>query len=255
MRTAVVALLASLSATLGSCESDPASPATPCNESAECGGGQVCVHAGTGEVLGSLALKADCTCDYNPVCEAAMKCSSGKCSCDPECNHGEACGADGHCDTWCPTGVDADCAGSPDDGKYCASEPAPPTSLDAGTGGADVTGAGAQPDPVQPTFAGTCAPSPSSAAPGVGGSGGDPGACGDPGAKTKASCKEDGECGPVLTCMKPCPSCEKTCNLPCGTGDEGDALCASYGAGICPEKTCTMCFPVCSKPPTRCTPL
>jgi hypothetical protein len=78
--------------------------------------------------------------------------------------------------------------------------------------------------------------------------------CDNPGAKFKASCTTDAECGPVLTCMKPCPSCDESCNLPCGTGDEGDALCASYGAGTCPAKTCTECYPVCDQAPTSCGP-
>ncbi len=61
-----------------------------------------------------------CACDTNRFCEAAAQCSSATCGCDDDCGGGEdACGQDGHCDTWCPTSVDPDCIGDPDDGKYC----------------------------------------------------------------------------------------------------------------------------------------
>lgn len=61
------------------------------------------------------------------VCDAQFRCSNKRCFCDPDCYDDAAdpivampaCGEDGHCDTWCPTGEDADCAGNADDGKYC----------------------------------------------------------------------------------------------------------------------------------------
>ncbi|NUN14159.1 MAG: hypothetical protein HUU55_11045 [Myxococcales bacterium] len=68
-----------------------------------------------------------CSCDYwGFVCEASEKCTSTPCDCDADCADVctdatliAPCGADDHCDTWCPTGVDPDCAGDPEDGKYC----------------------------------------------------------------------------------------------------------------------------------------
>jgi hypothetical protein len=61
------------------------------------------------------------------VCDAQFRCSLKRCFCDPDCYNDAvdpmeampACAEDGHCDTWCPTGEDADCAGNADDGKYC----------------------------------------------------------------------------------------------------------------------------------------
>ena len=82
----------------------------------------------------------------------------------------------------------------------------------------------------------------------------DPGgadSCGHPGYTFKSYCSSSADCGPVLTCMKPCPSCDKTCNLPCGGGG-GDALCAGYGAGTCRPAQCSSCFAVCSSAPTSC---
>ena len=72
-----------------------------------------------------------CDCDYwGFVCEAAAKCSTHPCPCDPDCagsvGHDEilvgeiaACNADEHCDSWCPTGADPDCEGHEWDGKQC----------------------------------------------------------------------------------------------------------------------------------------
>lgn len=65
----------------------------------------------------------DCDCDYNQnVCEAAVKCSTTICDCDIDCAEGAflPCSADNHCDSWCPTDADPDCANDPDkNGKYC----------------------------------------------------------------------------------------------------------------------------------------
>ena len=73
----------------------------------------------------SAQQNPSCDCDYwGFVCEAASQCSSTACDCDPDCAHPtetiEPCGADLHCDTWCPTGTDWDCANLSEDGKYCA---------------------------------------------------------------------------------------------------------------------------------------
>lgn len=313
---------------LAACEADtPNQSVTTCSSNAECGGGKVCVENGTGAIL-TAALSDACDCDWTPsICEPGDRCSGDKCACDLDCAHQDPCVEDAHCDTWCPTGTDPDCAGNPDDGKYC--DDARGTGgggtggggIDAGSTGGGGTGGGAptadtssgEPDeggaqPAAPK--GTCIFPPGSSQSGGGVEVGDPctadeyegdlhvcngtqeleckegndsayewvldkdcadtdrkcsagscvaaasgGSCDNPGAKTKAYCDGDDDCGPVLTCMKPCPSCSKSCNLPCGSGDEGDALCASYGAGTCPSKSCTMCFPVCNKPPTRCEPL
>ncbi len=78
--------------------------------------------------------------------------------------------------------------------------------------------------------------------------------CLEPGLRFKASCHADSDCGPVLTCMKPCPSCESTCNLPCGGEERGDAWCESFGAGECGAKSCSECYPVCRSAPTQCGP-
>jgi hypothetical protein len=61
------------------------------------------------------------------VCDSQFRCSNKRCFCDPDCYNDAvdpmeampACAEDGHCDTWCPTGEDLDCAGNADDGKYC----------------------------------------------------------------------------------------------------------------------------------------
>jgi len=66
-----------------------------------------------------------CDCDWwGFVCEAANKCDSTVCECDPDCNHPDmtmvACGIDNHCDTYCPTDLDSNCLNEPEkNGKYC----------------------------------------------------------------------------------------------------------------------------------------
>jgi hypothetical protein len=52
-----------------------------------------------------------CPCDYNDgLCEPLEDPSVLRCACDPECRgSGRPCLADGHCDSWCPEGVDPDC--------------------------------------------------------------------------------------------------------------------------------------------------
>lgn len=71
----------------------------------------------------------DCDCDFwGFICEAADQCSAVQCSCDVDCASPDssgttkvACSQDEfvHCDTFCPTGSDPDCAGTEDDGKFC----------------------------------------------------------------------------------------------------------------------------------------
>jgi len=58
---------------------------------------------------------AECACDYyRNVCEARSRGSSDVCACDPDCAGGRsACSDDGHCDTFCPDGVDPDCSTEP----------------------------------------------------------------------------------------------------------------------------------------------
>ena len=71
-------------------------------------------------------------CDWTPgICDAQFRCRDIHCFCDPDCYVEDAaeagtyldapvCSDDAHCDSWCPTGVDPDCASEPDkDGKYC----------------------------------------------------------------------------------------------------------------------------------------
>lgn len=52
-----------------------------------------------------------CPCDYyGGICEAIEPDTTDKCGCDPTCaGDAESCGADDHCDTWCPEGTDPDC--------------------------------------------------------------------------------------------------------------------------------------------------
>ena len=73
-------------------------------------------------------------CDWTVgKCDAQFRCDDGvasprPCFCDPDCYTSadgvptglvDPCTADDHCDTWCPTGLDPDCSGNADDGKYC----------------------------------------------------------------------------------------------------------------------------------------
>ena len=68
-------------------------------------------------------------CDWTPlICDTQFRCNAIHCFCDPDCYVKDAdgnyetppsCSDDGHCDSWCPTGGDVDCAGDADDGKYC----------------------------------------------------------------------------------------------------------------------------------------
>ncbi len=70
-----------------------------------------------------------CSCDFFPnVCEAASPGSTTACSCDDDCANSSACTSDGHCDTWCPSGADPDCACTCDYNEYC--EAADPDSSD-----------------------------------------------------------------------------------------------------------------------------
>lgn len=55
---------------------------------------------------------AACDCDfYSGFCEAAAVGSTDRCACDGDCTGTHrACEGDSHCDTWCPSDVDPDCA-------------------------------------------------------------------------------------------------------------------------------------------------
>lgn len=52
-----------------------------------------------------------CDCNFNDgICEPQSKGTTTPCPCDPDCANGkQPCAADGHCDSWCPTGTDPDC--------------------------------------------------------------------------------------------------------------------------------------------------
>ncbi|MBI5489399.1 MAG: hypothetical protein HY905_18850 [Deltaproteobacteria bacterium] len=58
-----------------------------------------------------------CGCDYfSGICEAMADATDAECPCDADCASAgdNACGEDGHCDTWCDPGgvcVDPDCSG------------------------------------------------------------------------------------------------------------------------------------------------
>jgi hypothetical protein len=82
------------------------------------------VHPGSAEVCDGKDNDCDgktdnaaegcaCDCDYfSGICEAAEQNSAVACACDPDCEAGGVpCAFDDHCDTWCPTGADPDCAG------------------------------------------------------------------------------------------------------------------------------------------------
>jgi hypothetical protein len=80
-----------------------------------------------GDVMSENVLN----CDWTPgICDAQFRCRDVHCFCDPDCYIEDSaspgtyleppvCAYDGNCDSWCPTGVDPDCAGSDKDGKYC----------------------------------------------------------------------------------------------------------------------------------------
>jgi len=55
-------------------------------------------------------------------------------------------------------------------------------------------------------------------------------------------------CGPLMTCMASCPSCDTGCHIPC----DSDFECARYGAGFCRSASCSACRRVCSQAPTSC---
>jgi hypothetical protein len=82
-----------------------------------CSSGQTCRASGS-----SASCVAACSCDYNMgICEPAARSSTAPCTCDPDCTGGAMpCQGDGHCDTWCPAGVDPDCtACACDYNPYC----------------------------------------------------------------------------------------------------------------------------------------
>lgn len=97
----------------GVCEPGTPDSTAACACDGDCaGGGSPCVADAYCDSWCPAGADPDCgcACDYNEYCEAASVGSSATCTCDPSCElHEVACSDDGHCDTWCPTGVDPDC--------------------------------------------------------------------------------------------------------------------------------------------------
>jgi hypothetical protein len=59
-----------------------------------------------------------CDCDFHTgICEPNAPGSTTACACDSDCSGGSPCGADSHCDTWCPDDPDCDCTCSYN--EYC----------------------------------------------------------------------------------------------------------------------------------------
>jgi hypothetical protein len=75
----------------------------------------------TGQTCTNGTCATVCDCDfYRDICEPGAPNSAVACSCDPDCSGGkQPCGDDGHCDSWCPAGVDPDCGCSCDYNEYC----------------------------------------------------------------------------------------------------------------------------------------
>jgi hypothetical protein len=96
----------------GICEPDAPNSTTPCPCDPDCG--TPCGADGHCDTWCPSGDDPDCSCvcDYNEYCEADAPDSDVTCSCDPDCEpHEYACSDDGHCDTFCPAGVDPDCGG------------------------------------------------------------------------------------------------------------------------------------------------
>jgi hypothetical protein len=71
--------------------------------------------------------------------------------------------------------------------------------------------------------------------------------CPDPqGSRYMSSCSSDSDCGPVMSCVRTCPSCSKSCKLLCGEQSDCDAA----GAGSCYGSSCTLCRKWCHGAPT-----
>jgi hypothetical protein len=97
----------------GVCE--PAAPgaSAPCACDPDCAGGAApCTADGHCDSWCPPETDPDCACDcqFNEYCEAAAPGSVATCACDRDCEpHDVACMDDGHCDVFCPDGVDPDC--------------------------------------------------------------------------------------------------------------------------------------------------
>lgn len=98
----------------GVCEAEAPGSSTACACDGDCG--TACGADGHCDTWcpSGTDPDCDCSCDFNEYCEAAAQGSSDTCACDPDCELNEwACDDDGHCDTWCPSGVDPDCNADP----------------------------------------------------------------------------------------------------------------------------------------------
>ncbi len=92
------------------CEADSPNSSTACSCDGDCG--TACGADGHCDSWcpSGTDPDCDCSCDFNEYCEADAPDSSDTCLCDPDCElNEEACSDDGHCDIYCPTGVDPDC--------------------------------------------------------------------------------------------------------------------------------------------------
>ncbi|HEY3351796.1 MAG TPA: hypothetical protein VGQ83_00985 [Polyangia bacterium] len=99
------------------CEAASPGSSTACACDPDCAGKQPCQNDGHCDTWCPLGTDPDCgatcACNYNQYCEAGAQGSSDSCACDPDCEtHDVACMDDGHCDSWCPPGVDPDCGGA-----------------------------------------------------------------------------------------------------------------------------------------------
>jgi hypothetical protein len=98
----------------GICEPDAPNSTTACSCDPDCG--TPCGADGHCDSWCPVDEDPDCgcACDFNEYCEAEAMDSSTTCDCDPDCEPNEyACSDDGHCDSYCPDGVDPDCGADP----------------------------------------------------------------------------------------------------------------------------------------------
>jgi len=103
----------------GICEADSPNTTTPCSCDPDCG--TPCQADGYCDYWCAPGADDDCgcICDFNEYCEAEAQGSSTSCPCDIDCElHEYACSDDGHCDSYCPSGVDPDCGEDPCRPRY-----------------------------------------------------------------------------------------------------------------------------------------
>ncbi|MBU0504637.1 hypothetical protein KJ708_01495 [bacterium] len=98
------------------CEASAPDSSTKCSCDPDCSGSEACSSDGYCDhwcPAGEDPDCEECVCNTTLFCDALEDESIETCDCDPDCHiHGEACSADGHCDTFCdPEGVnnDSDC--------------------------------------------------------------------------------------------------------------------------------------------------